>query len=369
MEKSELREISQHFKVNGAYLSCNLIENGHINDTYKLIVGSGESQESYILQKINHHVFADIYAVMSNIFLVTEYLHKVISEAGRNSLFETLTIIKTTEDQLYYQDRNTNTYWRVYRFISDTNITHLQDKNRQLALSGLAFGSFHERLNHFDIQQLHETIPAFHDTKKRFQAFREAVNQDTRIRAESIRDEIHFFLEREAYADKVLRLIDQGIIPVRVTHNDTKLNNVLIHPETQVTACIDLDTVMPGSLLYDFGDSIRSGANHALEDEKDLSKVTFDLSLFKAYTTGYFQSAKTILTPSEVEMLAFSAILITYECGMRFLTDYLNGDTYFKINRVGHNLDRARTQIKLVRDMESQYEAMRKVVFSCYQSI
>ncbi len=351
------------FNIASKFDLCSSVSNiepygcGHINDTYLVTTANGTK---YILQRINHNVFPNVAGLMSNIVGVTAFIAKKSALNGGNPK-DDLCVIKTTNGQDYLQQDGN--YYRVYSFITDAISIETTPTPHQLELSGSGFGKFQKLLDGYPAEGLTEPIANFHNTADRLLKFKEAIANNTANRLANVATEVEFFLSRESYASKVLDLIAGGLIPLRVTHNDTKLNNVLIDlkRDTAVTV-IDLDTVMPGSILYDFGDSIRSGANTGAEDEVDLSKVGFSLDLFSAYTKGFVGEVASTLTEAEVENMAFGAILMTYECGMRFLTDYLNGDTYFKVHRDGHNLDRARTQIKMVKDMETVLQDMVAIV-------
>ena len=331
---------------------------GHINDTYL----SQFVPAKYILQRINHTIFKDPESLMKNIAAVTEYLRGKIAARGGDPDRETLTVIKTLDGKDFYRAADGN-YYRLYIFVDDTNTYQTVERPLQFYHSARAFGRFQKDLADFPADKLHETIPDFHNTKVRFENFRQAVREDKAGRKKEVEAEIRFALEREKDAGIVVDALQNGELPLRVTHNDTKLNNVLFDKASDEGLCvIDLDTVMPGSLLYDFGDSIRFGASTAAEDEKDLSKVECSLKLFEAFTKGFLEELGGSITEKERELLPFSAKLLTYECGIRFLTDYLNGDVYFKIHRPEHNLDRCRTQFKLVSDMEGKMEQMKRIV-------
>ena len=329
--------------------------NGHINDTYLT------QTKNYILQRINTNIFKNPAELMDNIENVTEFLRKKIAENRGDPDRETLSVIKTESGKNYYKYDDDN-YFRVYKYIQDTyTIESIKDPH-DMYNAGAGFGKFQALLNDFPASQLHETITDFHNTPKRVEAFKKAVEEDIMGRASSVQAEIDFVLSRSNIADVVANDMKNGRIPVRVTHNDTKINNILFDNETGKAVCvIDLDTVMPGSMLYDFGDALRIGASTAAEDETNLNTVNFNIENFMYFTKGYAQEMAQYLTEREVELLAFSAKLLTYECGMRFLTDYLQGDTYFKIHREGHNLDRARNQFKLVSDIETKEEVMENI--------
>ena len=349
-----LSEIARNFAID---VSVEAYGNGHINDTY-----IADSEPRYILQRINHAIFKNPEQVMSNIVGVTEFLRKKIIADGGDVNRETLTVIKTKKGENYYKSEDGN-YYRMYNFIERSASFEQVERPEQFYESARAFGKFQKMLADYPANELYETIPFFHDTVKRFADFKKAVEDDIAGRKHLVQKEIDFVLAREADSHVVVDAIAEGSVPLRVTHNDTKLNNVLFDAATGKGLCvIDLDTVMPGSLLYDYGDSLRFGASTGAEDEVDLDKISFDLELFEAYTKGFVEEVGDTLTPKEIELLPFSAKLLTYECGMRFLGDYLNGDTYFKIHRENHNLDRARTQFKLVADIETKLDAMKEIV-------
>lgn len=346
-----MTEIANRFQTSSPVVSSQPYGMGHINRTYLVTAANGEK---YVLQKINDAVFADVDGLMSNICGVTEYIAKHTADG------EALRVIKTVDGKPYL--RCEEGCFRMYNFVSGQTV-ETGATLKQFELAGKAFGRFQKLLDGYPSDKLVETIKDFHNTEKRYEAFLKAVNDDVCGRADGCRQEIEFFVSRKHYCRRVLDLIDSGRIPLRVTHNDTKPNNVLVEEaQNKVIAVIDLDTIMPGSMLYDFGDSIRYGANTAAEDEQDLTKVAFSKEYFEAYCRGFLPEVKDMLTDGERENLYFGAILLTYECGMRFLTDYLSGDTYFRIHREGHNLDRCRTQIALTKDMERHEAFMKNTV-------
>ena len=317
---------------------------------------------SAILQRMNREIFTKPVELMENVVGVTSYLREKIIERGGDPERETLNVIPAKDGKAYFVDSK-GEYWRSYKFITDATCYDRVEKPEDFYESAVAFGNFQRLLADYPAATLHETIKGFHDTRARFQVFKNAVEQDVCGRADSVRKEIEFVLAHEETANVFGELQDKGQLPLRVTHNDTKLNNIMIDNVTRKGICvIDLDTVMPGLAMNDFGDSIRFGASTAAEDEKDLSKVSCSMELFEIYVKGFLQGCAGSLTPKEVELLPMGAKVMTYECGMRFLTDYLQGDHYFKIHREGHNLDRARTQFKLVEDMEAKWDTMAKIV-------
>ena len=327
---------------------------GHINVTYVI---PGADGARYILQRVNKNVFKKPVELMENVAAVTNYLSARLDDPRR-----CLRLIPTKEGENFFTDSEGD-YWRVYLFITDSICLQQAETGEDFRQSAIAFGEFQKQLKDFPAHTLHEVIPHFHDTKDRYRLFREAIAADKAGRAKDVQEEIKFYLDREDFGGLIVDKLEDGSLPLRVTHNDTKLNNVMLDKDTRKALCvIDLDTVMPGSALYDYGDSIRFGASTAAEDEKDLEKVWMDLELYKVYTEGYLSACGDSLTQLEVEMLPVGAKMMTLECGMRFLTDYLDGDTYFKTHYETQNLDRARTHIKLVSDMEAKWEEMNRIV-------
>ena len=351
-----------HELLNKVFFQFNLTEeiapygNGHINDTYVA------STQRYILQRINTSVFQDPDGLMENIVNVTEFLKKKIADAKGDPERETLTVIPTKDGKpCYHLDENN--VFRVYQFIEDTISIESEKTPEILYEAGVGFGRFQKMLSDFPVGQLHETIPDFHNTPKRIQALKDAISRDAAGRAKLVQEEIAFALENAEWADTVVNGIQDGSIPIRVTHNDTKINNILFDRQTKKAVCvIDLDTVMPGSILYDFGDALRMGGSTADEDEVNLELVRFDEATFAAFAKGFLSETKDSLTARELELLPLSVKLMTYECGVRFLTDYLNGDTYFKIHREHHNLDRARNQFRLVQDIAEKEDRLLSLV-------
>lgn len=340
------------FQLDGEPVVCQPYGCGHINSTYLVETNCGYR---YILQRINHNTFKDVAALMENITAVTEFLRKK-AEDPRSVL--TLVKTKSGESYLYAQA----TYWRVNEFTENSICLQTPETDEDFYQSAIGFGTFQHMLADFPAEKLHETIPNFHNTPDRYRIFHETLARDPMGRAAEVKAEIDFVLAREQEMATLYNALTAGILPLRVTHNDTKLNNVLLDAETRRALCvIDLDTVMPGSSLYDYGDAIRFGAATAAEDEKDLSKMEMDLNRFRVFTRGYIAACPG-LTEKELELMPMGAKTMTMECGVRFLTDYLDGDNYFSIHREGHNLDRARTQFKLVSDMESKWEEMQKIV-------
>ena len=335
---------------------------GHINDTFCVLCQPQEGDcIRFVLQGLSSAAFPHPEELMENFIGITSYLREKVGAAGGNPARETLSLVKTRDGKDFYTDSN-GKVWRLTPFIEDTDC--FQSATPELfEASARAFGRFQYLLQGYPAETLHETIPHFHDTEDRFRKFQAALDADKLGRAKDIPDEIQFVLDRKADCSVALEALRSGKLPLRVTHNDTKLNNILIDRTTHEGICvIDLDTTMPGLSINDFGDSIRFGANHSREDEKDLSKVNFDIELYEVYTRGFLEGAQGGLTPAELEYLPWGARLMTLECGIRFLTDYLDGDHYFHIHYPEQNLDRCRTQFKLVKDMEEQFADMAAVV-------
>ncbi len=334
---------------------------GHINDTYRA------SKDGYpcVLQRINTEVFKNPDQVMSNILSVTSHIRSKLKDA-EDADRGTLHFMKTAGGAPYFKDGDGDCF-RVYRFIENSVTVETVSEPEQFYEAAKAFGRFQNMLSDFPAAELHETIQEFHDTPSRVKQLTDAVSSDACGRVKECEAEIEYAMKQVPEAGRVVQAISQGAVPCRVTHNDTKLNNVLFDETTGKGICIiDLDTVMPGSLLYDFGDALRFGANTAAEDETNLDKVIFDLKLFEAFTKGFVSELKETITAAEKELLAFSAKLMTYECGIRFLADFLNGDTYFKTKYRNHNLDRARNQFQLCRQIDLKRNEMNQIVNECF---
>ena len=336
---------------------------GHINDTFCAYVQTPQGDaRRFILQRINTDTFTDPKGLMENIVGVTDYLRAAVEKSGGDPAREAMTVLRTRAGGTYFTDSEGGA-WRVYPFVENTLCLQKAETPELFYASAKAFGNFQRMLKDYPADTLFETIEKFHDTENRLANFEKALAADKLGRAKDCAPEIAFVKAHAADCSVALEALRAGRLPLRVTHNDTKLNNILIDKDTGEGICvIDLDTVMPGLSINDFGDSIRFGANHSAEDERDLSKVNFDLPLFDIYTKGFLEGAAGTLTDAEKEYLPWGAKLMTLECGIRFLTDYLEGDTYFKIHRDGQNLDRCRTQFKLVRDMEARWDEMAAVV-------
>lgn len=356
------KEVIENFQFEGEYTEGIPYGSGHINDTFRVTFQHKGETKRYILQRMNNQIFLNPEELMENVVGVTSWLRKKIVENGGEPERETLNLVPAKDGKAFYKDRE-GEYWRVYLFIEGAKTYDLVENQEDFYQSAVAFGRFQGLLADYPAETLHETIQDFHNTVKRLDTFKKAVEADACGRAAQVQEEIQFVLDREALAHKLCDMQAEGKLPLRVTHNDTKLNNIMIDDETRKAICvIDLDTVMPGLSVNDFGDSIRFGASTGAEDEPDLSKVSCSMELFELYTKGFVEGCKGSLTEEELDMLPVGAMTMTYECGMRFLTDYLEGDHYFKIHREGHNLDRCRTQFKLVKDMEEKWNQMNEIV-------
>ena len=355
---------SKHLEALGAYShigeisSCRNYGNGHINDTFLVVAGP----KKYILQRINTIAFSRPFEVMENICRITEHIKRKAVSCGKDPLRATLTVVRTDADDIMYTDSR-GLCWRMYRFIEDTVCKERVEGREDFLRCAEAFGNFQYLMSDFCADDLYESIVDFHNTPKRFENLMRSAEEDKFGRAASVKKEIEFALARKDFAQILQKARENDEIPLRVTHNDTKLNNILFDRGDGCAVCvIDLDTVMPGYAVNDFGDSIRFGANTAAEDEVDLSLVGLDLELFDAYTEGFLRGCKGMLTQRETELLPIGAMMMTFECGMRFLTDYLDGDVYYKTHRKGHNLDRSRNQFALLCDMESKLDRMNAIV-------
>lgn len=367
IEGADSRSLEDAVYAFGFGTNCSYVKpfgEGHINETYAVYMPEQDGQDvpRYVLQRINTNVFKNPDQVMDNIFGVTEYLRNVIRQDGGDLDRETLSYIKTKDGESYFEDDNGQP-WRCLHYVPNSVCYQQVERPEQFYQSALSFGHFLKQLGDYPAESLYETIPQFHDTVKRFRDFDDAQRKDVKNRARHCRPEIEFVLKRENDCGVLMQQLEEGVLPLRVTHNDTKLNNILFDADTGKGLCIiDLDTIMPGLAANDFGDSIRFGASTAEEDEKDLEKVHFDINLYEMYVKGYLETAKDVLTPEEIASLPWGARLMTLECGMRFLADFLQGDVYFKTAYPEHNLVRARTQFRLVEEMEEQFDEMNRIL-------
>ncbi|MBQ3156206.1 MAG: aminoglycoside phosphotransferase family protein [Clostridia bacterium] len=349
-----MKHIYSQFRLEGRVISCSPVSGGHINRTYLLVTAR---PHLYILQWLNGQVFKELEGLMRNVAAVTAHLRARTADPRR-----ALTLVSTLDGAPCLMTEEGDC-WRVYEYITDSICLEAAETPEDLRQSGVAFGMFQRELADFPAETLTETIPHFHDTPDRFRLFRAAIAEDRAGRLAGVQDEVSRFLAREGEAGALHALLRAGELPLRVTHNDTKLTNVMLDETTREPLCvIDLDTVMPGLAAHDYGDAIRFGASTAAEDETDLSKVALSMPLYEAFTAGFLEGCGDQLTAREIETLPLGAKLITLECGVRFLTDYLNGDVYFAVKHPAHNLDRARTQIRLVEDMEQKWADMNAVI-------
>ena len=356
-----MEKIYSRFVISGMPISCTRYGSGHINETYLLVTNR---PHLYILQKLNNHVFKNIPALMENVIAVTEHLRKQNADP-RSSL----RLVPTADQQMYLSTEDGG-YWRMYEYVTDSICLDKAENPNDFYQSGKAFGMFQNQLADFPAETLSECIPNFHNTIDRYRLFHEAIENDCAGRLASVKNEVERYLLHENEAGAMVNMCKCGELPLRVTHNDTKLNNVMLDAATHEPLCvIDLDTVMPGLAGNDFGDSIRFGASTAAEDEKDLDKVEMSLELYKAYAAGFLSACGKSLTDAEIKTLPMGAKLMTLECGVRFLTDYLNGDVYFHTRYPDQNLDRCRTQIKLVEDMEAKWDEMQSIISDIMKSL
>src|SRR5262245_26044065 len=362
-QEKQLQEISKQFQIYGEILHAETFKIGHINETYSATYDQGGMRVRYIHQKINKTVFKNPLAVMQNVMRVTTHIRRGLeAQNARDITRRSLIVIPTREGKSFYRSSD-GEYWRTFVFVEGVQTFEAVQSPEQALQAGRAFGEFQSLLVDLPGERLNETIPGFHNTRRRFSALQQAIQKDHFNRAREAKREIEFALKREEIVDVILNAMAKRRIPERITHNDTKFNNVMLDTLTGEAKCVvDLDTVMPGCALYDFGDMVRTTTSPTLEDEQDLSKVNMHLPVFKELAKGYVSAAESFLTPAEKELLAFSGKLITFEIGIRFLTDFLSGDTYFRIHRPGHNLDRCRTQFKLVESIQNQEKAMQRFV-------
>ncbi|MBE6664296.1 MAG: aminoglycoside phosphotransferase family protein [Ruminococcaceae bacterium] len=353
----DIKNVAQAFFPNESIISVDPLGNGHINSTFLVTTNINK----YTMQKINTSIFKDVDGLMANVQAVTHHIRDMARQSGIDPTRATLHFMLAPDGNRYLNYEGD--IFRAYIYIDNAYSIEKMENAEDFYQAGIAFGKFANDLSGFDASVLTETIKNFHNTVSRYNDFEKAVSDNISGRRDEVQEEIEFVRQRKEFTHMFVDRLNDGSLPVRVTHNDTKLNNVLFDKDTNLpTTVIDLDTVMPGSYLYDFGDAMRSGSTHAAEDEKDLSLVDFDLGLYEAFTKGYLSMCKDSLTETEIELLPYASIMLTLECGMRFLGDHLNGDTYFKIHREGHNLDRCRTQFKLVSLMEQNVDNMKAII-------
>jgi thiamine kinase-like enzyme len=359
--KPDLEKIYKSFLADGSFSDAVSYGSGHIHDTFRVETCEND-KDDYILQKLNNRVFRNIPELQDNIERVTYHLKKkLLSIPGADVKRECLTVILAKNGKSWIEDEE-GSFWRMFAYIQNHRSYDLVDTPDKAFEGGKAIGRFQALLADLPGNPLYETIPYFHNIGKRLEAFISAVKSDRLDRVKSTHGEIDFILNRSEEMKIILKLGKEGKIPLRITHNDTKFNNILLDENDKALCIIDLDTVMPGYVHYDFGDAIRTAANTAAEDEKELSKVRMDIGLFKAFAEGYLAETKDTLNSIEKEYLAFAPRLITYTMAVRFLTDYLDGDNYYKIHHELHNLQRAKAQLKLVENMEEQFPEMQKII-------
>jgi hypothetical protein len=358
-----LKNICAKFLIKGEFTGLKPYGSGHINDTYAVVFNKACGTERYLLQRINNTIFTDVSGLMNNIVRVTEHIRGKLEKQKINDISrKVLTVMPAAKGQYCYKDANGN-YWRMYTFIENARTYDVPESLERIYEAAKAFGDFQQMLIDLPQPPLKETIPDFHNALKRLEVFKNVLRQDACNRAKVAKGDIEFLQKNEKIFYALSGLVETGQIPIRVTHNDTKVNNVLMDDNTDKGICvIDLDTVMPGISLYDFGDLVRTCVSTAAEDECDLSKVTMEMLRFEAVLKGYLSQSQKFLNKAEVESLILGGQYITLEQGMRFLSDHLNGDKYYKIHREGHNLDRCRTQFKLVDSMNQREDKMMLLV-------
>ncbi|MBN1387058.1 MAG: aminoglycoside phosphotransferase family protein [Bacteroidales bacterium] len=361
---SDLVNIFRRFDAEGPYLAAYPFGTGHIHDTYR--IETGEGYRDLLLQKLNNNIFHNIPGLQDNIYRVTSHIRKKLFLEGESDINrKCLTVIKTREGRTWLQDDNRD-YWRMFFFIPDHHSYDVVQSKFQAYEGGKAIGRFQSLLSDMPGPRLYETIPFFHDIEKRLETFHSALRKDPASRVENVKDEINFVLAREEEMKTILKLGRQGKIPLRITHNDTKFNNILLDENDRALCLIDLDTVMPGYVHYDFGDSIRTVANTAAEDEEDLSLVAINVEMFESFTKGYMEQVRNVLNKTEADYLAYAPSFMTFIMGLRFLTDYISGDIYYKIHKPNHNILRARAQFRLVECFENQLDLMKSLISRYY---
>lgn len=361
MQTEEILSVCSQFDIPCKAISAIPFGSGHINSTFLVTL---ENKALYVLQKINTYVFKKPEQLMDNVFGVTDFVAKKLKNQGIDPERRTLSFVSSKDGKKFYTDKNGSAF-RMYKFIENATAYDSVEKKGLLYEAAAAFGEFQRQLGDYPAQMLHETIPDFHNTVARYKAFEEAVALDAANRARGVTEDIATLRKYADRASVITSAVENGDIPVRVTHNDTKLNNILIDNTSGKGICvIDLDTVMPGSLLYDFGDSVRYAANNGVEDDKELSNVWLNLDLFKEIADGFLLGIGDAITEKEKELLPISVFILSYELALRFMTDYLNGDVYFKIRYPEHNIVRTRVQIRLMQDIDKKLYEMKKIIDS-----
>ncbi|MFD2969079.1 phosphotransferase enzyme family protein [Sphingobacterium bambusae] len=356
-----------HFDIDGDVISVERFGSGHINDTF-CVKTDGLQGKSYLLQRINNHIFSDVEGLMSNTKIVLDHLKAKLAHLGDEAVEKgTLTLIPTKSGSLYFKDSE-NGYWRMFILLEGTKSYDIVETEAQAYSGGRAFGEFQKQLADLDARDLIEVLPNFHNIDFRMGNLREAMDADAAGRLQEVAAQLDFIFLREDGMRSILKRAAAGELPLRITHNDTKFNNVLLDQEDQVQCVIDLDTVMPGYVAYDFGDAIRTIINSAAEDEADTAKILLNIPLFKAYTAGYIREAKDFLNEAEIESLLEGVFLLPFMQAVRFLTDYLNGDTYYKIQYPGHNLVRTQAQLKLVAELEAHTPLLKRILLDSFET-
>ena len=364
----EIQNVAEQFLITGKITSIEHIKKGYINDTYRIdTISENKNIHQYILQRINTNVFPNIDVLMYNYQLTTSHLSKNLNMPGQHQKGTVQTLHPTKNNKPYFKD--SSGVWRMMTYFDNVYSLDIPDNSDVFYYAGISFGRFIKTMSNVDVADIKEVIPNFHNTKSRYMDLETAISNDPLKRVDNVADEIAFIRARSDMFGKITDALEAGIIPTRICHNDCNLNNLLFAETTHLpVAIIDLDTVMPSSPLYDFGDSMRIGTNTAKDDEKDLSKVSCNLEFYEAYTRGYLDACGDILTKEELELLPYAALIITAEDGIRFLMDHINGDTYYQIDYPGQNLDRARTQLKLLEDMEKKLPYIRKILQNIYDA-
>ncbi len=359
---NHLKDVAKHFVIQGEITNIEHINKGYINRTYKVETFSENNNiHKYILQRINTNVFPDVDILMNNFQLTSAHLYKYLNMPGKHRRGTVQTLRPTKDGELYFKDGDN--VWRMMTYFDNVYSLDIPHNTEVFYYTGVSFGRFIKAMSSVEATKIKEVIPNFHNTKSRYLDLENSIACDPEDRVKDVADEIAFIRKRTALFGKITEALENGIIPTRICHNDCNLNNILFDKKTNLpVAIIDLDTVMPSSPLYDFGDSMRIGTNNAKDDEKDLSKVSCNLELYEAYARGYLESCGEFLTKEELELLPFAALIITAEDGIRFLMDHINGDTYYHIDYPGQNLDRARTQFKLLDDIEIKLPEIRKIL-------
>lgn len=353
--------IISQFDTKGSLASVTPHGSGHIHDTYRVTTVQAEFPD-YLLQRINHRIFKNIPALTENVQRVTRHLRKKLEAMpDRNPDKEVLTLVPTRQGDGYYKDADGN-YWRIYLYLANTRSYDMAETIQQAYEAGKAFGRFQALLSDLDARELHEIIPHFHDLESRLELFQQAISRNPRGRVKAVADEISFVLKRTEVMSTICKLGREGKLPLRTTHNDTKFNNVLLNSKDEAQCVIDLDTVMPGFVAYDFGDAVRSIVNKRPEDEKDLDKIKVDIDLFEGFTRGFLKETRTFLTTVEIGSLAQGVLLLPFIMGLRFLTDYIDGDNYYKIGFPDHNWQRAKAQFRLVEELEKKQEQLNTLI-------